>query len=363
VSRLIVKFGLFAAVTVALTVVMAAQIAKIQFGDTYALEAGFDDVTGLHDGDDVKIAGVKVGQVSSIDTDEAGRAVVRLSIDEGVEVPEDTEAAVRWRNLLGQRIVYLYPGQSEALLNDGDEVRRTRSVVDIGALIDELGGVVSAVDPGQFNQLMTAIAGALDGNEARVTQLLNGAGSLLQSLGERDETIGQLLEDFNTVSGALASRDAQIRTMVENLALLSESFAANEGLLDSTLSELGRYSTSLEQVLTGNERELLSIVANLESVTDLVTDRIDTVEATLANFPGALDGLFTVTNHGEFITAATLCMSTGPPPCAAPTTIEQDPSTVLTNAPEALANMGPQPPPGSSGPAPPAGLPIPGAGP
>jgi phospholipid/cholesterol/gamma-HCH transport system substrate-binding protein len=295
-------------------------------------------VSGLRDGDDVKIAGVKVGQVDGIDTTDDGTAVISLSLDEGVTVPSDSQAAVRWRNLLGQRVVYLYPGEAEDMLQDDDEIARTRDVVDIGALIDELGGLVGAVDPDQFNQLITAVAGAVDGNEARVGELLDSAGSLLGVLADRDQTIQGLLDDFNTVSGALADRDQQVRTMVENLTLLTEAFAENEDLVDSTLTELGSYSTDLRTVLTGNETQLGSIVDSLDQVGDLINDRRDDIEASLANLPNALEALFLVTNRGEFITEQVLCMSTGPPPCPTPTTT--NPSTVLSG-PQAVLALGP----------------------
>jgi len=298
-------------------------------------------LAGCTSGDD---SGSSTRDTSDPDTTEDGAARVTLSLDEAVRIPTDSEAAVRWRNLLGQRVVYLYPGEAESALGDGDEVARTRSVVDIGALIDNLGGVVGAVDPEQFNQLVTAIGGALDGNEARVGELLDGAGSLLAVLAERDETIGGLLEDFNTVSAALASRDSQVRTMVENLTLLTEAFAENEDLVDSTLAELGDYSSSLRQVLTDNEAELLTIVSSLAQVTDIAGDRIDSVESALANFPEALNSLFQVTNRGEFITVQALCFSTGPPPC--PTPMTTNPSTVLSG-PLAVAALGPDNQPGS----------------
>ena len=349
------RFGLFAAFTIGLTAFIGAQIAKIQFGDTYQLVAEFDDVSGLSDGDDVKIAGVKVGQVSAIATTEDGTARVTLSLDEGVAVPPDSEAAVRWRNLLGQRVVYLYPGRAEGALGDGDEVARTRSVVDIGALVDNLGGVVGAVDPDQFNALITAVAGAVDGNEARVGELLDGAGSLLAVLADRDETIGGLLEDFATVSAALADRDAQVRTMVENLTLLTQAFADNEDLVDSTLVELAAYSGDLRRVLTDNEGELASIIDGLDEVTDLAGDRLTDVESALANLPEALDALFEVTNRGEFITVQALCFSTGPPPCPTPQTV--NPSTVLTG-PRAVSALGPEALPGS-GVGPLGGFPVP----
>jgi len=360
-----IRFGIFAAFTLALTAFIGAQIAKIQFGDTYQLVAEFDDVSGLATGDDVKIAGVKVGQVDGVDTTEEGRAVVSLSLDEGVSVPTDSEAAVRWRNLLGQRVVYLYPGEAESSLQDGDEVARTRGVVDIGALIDELGGLVGAVDPEQFNQLITAVAGALDGNEARVGELLDSAGSLLGVLADRDQTIQGLLEDFNTVSGALVERDQQVRTMVENLTLLTEAFAENEELVDSTLVELGAYSTDLRTVLTGNEGELREIVESLDVLGEVIVDHQDDIRSQLANFPNALEALFLVTNRGEFITQQSLCFSTGPPPCPTPMTTDPTPSTVLSG-PQAVAALGPDIAPGSNQgplggfPGAPPGLPVPG---
>ena len=361
-----IRFGIFAAFTIALTAFIGAQIAKIQFGDTYELVAEFDDVSGLTTGDDVKIAGVKVGQVDGVDTTEEGRAVVSLSLEEGVAVPSDSEAAVRWRNLLGQRVVYLYPGEAESMLADGDEVARTRDVVDIGALIDELGGLVGAVDPEQFNQLITAVAGALDGNEARVGQLLDSAGSLLGVLAERDQTIQGLLEDFNTVSGALVERDQQVRTMVENLTLLTEAFAENEDLVDSTLVELGAYSRDLRTVLTGNETELREIVESLDVLGEVIVDHEDDIRSQLANFPEALSGLFLVTNRGEFITQQPLCFSTGPPPCPTPMTTDPNPSNVLSG-PQAVAALGPDVAPGSNQgpfggfPGAPPGTPLPGA--
>jgi phospholipid/cholesterol/gamma-HCH transport system substrate-binding protein len=346
----VLKFGAFAAVTVVLTAIIGAQIAKIQFGDTYTVTAHFDDVTGLAKGDDVKLAGVKVGQVSGVRADDNGRAEVTLSIEDDVRVPTDSEAAIRWRNLLGQRVVYLEPGGDPEMLAGGDEIERTKSVVDIGALINELGGLVTAIDPAQLNSLMTAISGALDGNEARVGELLESAGSLLQVLADRSQTIENLLEDFDTVSAALASRDQQIRTMIENLAVLSETFAENEGLMDSTLTELAQYTTGLDQVLTTNNQDLRSIVSSLAQVTDTVRDNIGVIEDQLVNLPGFLEAYHVVTNRGEFFIEEPLCFNVGPPPCPTPTATPQPGDVRSGNA--AVLAAGPVSPDGQAPPDP-----------
>src|SRR4051794_14935904 len=102
----LVKFAVFAAVTVLLTLFIGGQIMGTSFHDRYPLVATFDDVTGLLPGDQVKVAGAPVGRVSSIKV-KNGRAEVRMEVDRGVRLPADSTAAVRWRNLIGQRMIYL----------------------------------------------------------------------------------------------------------------------------------------------------------------------------------------------------------------------------------------------------------------
>src|SRR3546814_15707856 len=101
--------------------------------------------------DNVKVAGVVVGKVTSVSTDD-GQAVVSMQIDDDhADLPKDSSAAIRWRNLIGQRYVYLYPGDSAEALQDGSTIERTTSVVDLGELFNRLGLIVGPIDPPQVN--------------------------------------------------------------------------------------------------------------------------------------------------------------------------------------------------------------------
>src|SRR5205085_10422518 len=102
--------GLFVALCLAITGtlifsignVQSLRIGPVQFlDDTYKLTATFDDVTGLLKNDNVKVAGVRVGKVTGIKLVE-GKAKVTFRIKHGLKLPTDTEASIRWRNLLGQ---------------------------------------------------------------------------------------------------------------------------------------------------------------------------------------------------------------------------------------------------------------------
>src|SRR5205807_3223470 len=166
------------------------------FRHTYRLTASFDDASGLLRDDNVKIAGVVVGKVKGVKLKQ-GRAQVSFEVEKGIKVPTDSSAAVRWRNLIGQRYVYLYPGTASTVRRGGDRVAHTRSVVDVGELFNRLGPIVKAIDPQQVNTFLDAIVGALDGNEQNLRQAIDDLSRVAASLGARDQAIGRLVENLN----------------------------------------------------------------------------------------------------------------------------------------------------------------------
>src|SRR5437588_3029769 len=132
--RTIVKLVVFFTVCALFTGYLAFTIGNIHlFQHTYKLTATFDDATGLLKDDNVKVAGVVVGKVNSVKIDQ-GKAKVEFTVKDSVKVPTDSEAAIRWRNLIGQRYVYVYPGTGSTVLRGGDRVTTTRSVVDLREL-------------------------------------------------------------------------------------------------------------------------------------------------------------------------------------------------------------------------------------
>src|SRR4051794_18944431 len=130
--RLIIKLIVFFAVCLVFTAYLAFTIGNIHpFRESYSLTASFDDVTGLLRDDNVKVAGVVVGKVTGVNLHD-GKARVKFNVRKGVRLPTDSSAAVRWRNLLGQRYIYLYPGEASTVLKGGGTITKSRSVVDIG---------------------------------------------------------------------------------------------------------------------------------------------------------------------------------------------------------------------------------------
>jgi phospholipid/cholesterol/gamma-HCH transport system substrate-binding protein len=304
-------FALFAAICLALTVFIGADILNFETGGTYRLSATFADVSGLERGDPVKLAGVPVGQVTSLHLVN-GQAVVDLKVRSSMRVPTDTSVAVRWRNLIGQRYLSLVPGHATTMLADGAHIATTTSVVDLGAVINQLGPLVGQISPEQLNEIFTALDQALSGNEVNATNLVADLNGILGTLAQRNSVISGLLSDYATISGTVATRDQQIQTMVDNLATLSQSFADNTQLLDNSLTQLSGLSTGLNQLLTTSGSQLHTVVDNLAILTGILHAHVGQLEDALHNLPPALQALFAATSRGRFLDVDLICGSLAP---------------------------------------------------
>jgi phospholipid/cholesterol/gamma-HCH transport system substrate-binding protein len=322
VIRVAVKFGAFVLVCLFFTGYLAFTIGNLKVTDplgrdTYHVTARFKDVTGLLLNDNVKVAGVVVGKVTSIEVDR-GEAVVGFDVEnDHRNIPKDSRAAIRWRNLIGQRYVYLYPGDSPQALRGGDEITETASAVDLGELFNKLGPIVGAIDPAQVNQLLETLTQAFDGREDEIGKALDDLAVLTKGLASRDEAIGRLVTNLDTVAATINNRDTQITSMIDNLVSLSDSFADNTATLADALHEFSSFATDVDRLLTNNGTELDRLLAHLAEVTDTVHKKLPEVDQFLAQFGNASAAVFRAGNRGEFLNQKILCVALGPPASSA----------------------------------------------
>lgn len=108
---------------------------KIKEG--YVLVARFDDVSGLAAGSDVKLNGIKVGIIKSLELDENYQAKLQLLIKDSIKIPSDSSAAVTTDGLMGNKFVNISIGFSKETLKPGEEIELTRSSVNLEKLIDK----------------------------------------------------------------------------------------------------------------------------------------------------------------------------------------------------------------------------------
>lgn len=114
-------------------------------GASYTLTARFPNVTGVNVGTDVRVSGLKVGEVTAQRLDpDTYEAVVTLKVSDRLRLPADTSAAITSESLLGGSYVALLPGGDSATLKAGDEILETQGATDlmglVGAFINRSGG-------------------------------------------------------------------------------------------------------------------------------------------------------------------------------------------------------------------------------
>lgn len=129
--------GLFVLAGLAALAYLSLRVGGLEFGNSERIElrATFDDIGGLSVRAPVRIAGVKVGQVSSIDLDDDLRAEVFLAVDSNVAVSSDSSAAIRTSGLLGDQFIAVELGAEDDALAAGEEFSFTESALSIDKLI------------------------------------------------------------------------------------------------------------------------------------------------------------------------------------------------------------------------------------
>jgi len=133
-----VLVGVFVVVGIVAMGYIAVSFGNIGFlnGNTYSLNAEFDSTAGLRSGARVEIAGVDIGSVGDI-TLKDYLSNVELKIHRGVEIPEDSIAAVRTNGLIGEKVIKIVPGGAEESLGNGDTISDTESSVSLEELISK----------------------------------------------------------------------------------------------------------------------------------------------------------------------------------------------------------------------------------
>ena len=131
--------GIFALAGVAALAFLSLRLGRLELfpAPGYTLYANFDTIAGLKTGDQVEIAGVKVGKVTAVALED-NRAHVTLRINQGVEIDNDAFAAVKSSGIIGDKFISIALGPGDRTLGDRDLIRHTQSAVVLEDLIGQL---------------------------------------------------------------------------------------------------------------------------------------------------------------------------------------------------------------------------------
>ncbi|WP_028475892.1 MCE family protein [Nocardia sp. CNY236] len=259
IRRPLIGFTVFAIVAIVVTAVVWNTLARRVSGDTYTYSATFTDVLGLHEGDDVRMAGVRVGKVEKIELgrDETSResvAEVTFVVQRDQTIYDDTKALVRYQNLIGQRYVALAPGtmsNSTPLPNNGSiPIDRTEPSFDISALLNGFQPLFEVLQPEQVNNLSETFILALQGDGVSLSAFIVQAAQLATDFQRRDAILSDVITNLSGVMSGLAKRGDELETLVtQTRSLVGGLYEQGQSLLAST-EQIASATTSVVAMMS-----------------------------------------------------------------------------------------------------------------
>ncbi|WP_425548804.1 MCE family protein [Amycolatopsis ultiminotia] len=235
-------------------------------GDGTGYAAEFSEAAGLDVGNEVRIAGVKVGRVSAIALDGSSvRVSFRVS---GAWLGDATTASIRLKTVLGQKYLALDP-TGNGRLDPGVPIPRARTTVpyDVLPAFRQLSETVGQIDTTRLSRSFQAIAGTFARTPADVRTALEGLSRLADTVASRDAQLTHLLAATRTVSGTLAGRDAELARLLADGNRLLDEVQRRASAVSALLDGSRRLATELSGLISDNDAGLTPVLTELDRLT------------------------------------------------------------------------------------------------
>ncbi|HEY7873993.1 MAG TPA: MCE family protein [Actinomycetota bacterium] len=320
-----VKLTAFTLFTIFVTFWLASIIGNIQlFNDTYEVTARFSDATGILNGDPVKIGGVTIGKVVHFEVAD-GIADIEMQLEGDVDyLPENTVAEVKYRNLLGQRVINLVEPEepSDEVLADGDTipVENTVPALDLSTVFENLRPLIQSTNPEEINRVARAVLKVFKGREGDFAGILGNLGDISNTLTARDQRLARLIGNLNGVTKILNRQSGDIRTSLSRFSEVMDSLARVTPTISSVVDELNTASSKFGGILTRNRANLDQEIGDLNIILSIVNDNLAPLDKIAKNLKEVLLATARSQSYGEWWTlyVVNLCPETGLGGCGVP---------------------------------------------
>jgi phospholipid/cholesterol/gamma-HCH transport system substrate-binding protein len=312
----LIKILIFAVVTVVLTGLLGATIANTNFGTTSGYTARFTDASGLKVGDDVRIVGVKVGQVSAIGVAEGADSTladVQFDVEAQYKLPESVTATIKYRNLVGQRYLSLGTdvGDTRTLAAGGTiPPDHTRPALNLTVLFNGFKPLFKALSPEDVNELSYEIIQVFQGEGGTISSLLDHTASLTSAIAGKDQVIGQVIDNLNSVLGTVNSRSPELSGLIDQTQQLVTGLAQEREPIGDAVSALGDLATTTSGLLADARPALKDDIGQLGSLSQNLDDSQQLVDHLLQVLPGNLEKFTRTLSYGSWFNYY-LCGITG----------------------------------------------------
>jgi phospholipid/cholesterol/gamma-HCH transport system substrate-binding protein len=271
--------GLLVIALALLAAFRAQDLPLIGGGDTYY--ARFSDAGGLKVNDEVRIAGVRSGKVTSIGLD-SGAVKVGFTLDTDRDFGEDTAASIKIKTLLGAMYLSLEPaGKGQLAEGATIPLERTTSPYDVVEAFSGLAETSGDIDTEQLAASLTTLADLTRNTPQEFRSALRGVSALSSHIAARDDQINSLLKNLERVSSVLDARDQDIVGLMRDSDVLFRALVRRRQAVHNLLVSTAELSRELTALVRSTRGDLEPALDNLEGVLAVLNKNEDNLDKSL----------------------------------------------------------------------------------
>jgi phospholipid/cholesterol/gamma-HCH transport system substrate-binding protein len=298
-----VKLVIFIVVTTLSTGVLVVLIGNLSFMKTRPYKAVFSDATGVVKGDDIRIAGVKVGSVEDVKIVDRERALVSFSVAEDSIVTQSSTATIRYRNLVGQRYISLTQGVGDLTRMPKDStipIDRTQPALDLTVLFNGFKPLFQALSPTDINKLSAEVISVFQGEGGNFNTLLQSTASVTNTLADRDQVIGDLIDNLNDVLATLAGRDKQLNELIVDFKAFMAGLVKDKDAILGSLESISTLADETSDLAVGIRPALVKDVKGLRQVATNLNKGKSELDRAMQVLPIKLEKIGRTAIYGSF---------------------------------------------------------------
>jgi phospholipid/cholesterol/gamma-HCH transport system substrate-binding protein len=308
--RALRRLGVTTRITVVVAVVIAAiSVFALDTRRDHTVTAYFSTSTGLYIGDDVKVLGVRVGQVTDIDP-QGDRAKVTMKVHRSEKIPAEAKAAIVAPSLVSGRFVQLAPAwKAGPTLDDGAVIALGRTAVPVSfdEVKNELVDLSTALGPdgpsgsskGALGEAITTLEGNLgEGNATRLKNSLSSMQAAAGSLSDSRGDLFQTLTNLNTFTRTLVTNDKEVAGFTNGLAQFSDVLSDNRTQLAAVIKDLRVALNDVSRVLSENRDTLSTSITSATVLAQTIASRSNALADILHSAPTAVIDLYNAIENG-----------------------------------------------------------------
>jgi phospholipid/cholesterol/gamma-HCH transport system substrate-binding protein len=299
----LVKLLVFIVVTTMATSVLVVLIGNISFQPKHDYRAVFVDATGVVKGDDIRIAGVKVGSVTDVEVVDRTRARVTFTVEETETLSKATHAAIRYRNLVGQRYISLSDQIGDTgELEPGDTipVAQTTPALDLTVLFNGFKPLFQALSPTDINQLSYEIVQVFQGEGGTLEGLLSHTASVTSTLASRDQVIGELIDNLNEVLDHVGDRDEQLSRLITTFRTFVGGLKDDREAILGSLDDVSALSVETADLVSGIREPFVSDIKQLRRLAGNLDEGKSELDRALQVLPIKLNKIGRTATYGSW---------------------------------------------------------------